>query len=167
MVAVVLIGFIASTIYYIVVMSPSWIFPSRAEPSYEVSEPSWGTLISELKPSWQCQQNIAILFSQFFSQVFIIRFCLHIYQFRDHLLANKVFFDAYLFYIIMKINKKNSSSTENWILAHFRPIFGSFLVDFASELKWKRSRAEPSWKSFSSSYGSSQLGSGSSLLSTQ
>ena len=35
----------------VVVMSPSWNFPARAEPSYEVSEPSWGTLISELKPS--------------------------------------------------------------------------------------------------------------------
>jgi hypothetical protein len=39
-------------------MSPSWNFPARAEPSYEGSEPSraepsWGTLISELKPSWK------------------------------------------------------------------------------------------------------------------
>ena len=46
---------------------------------------------------------------------------------------------------------------ENQISARFRPIF-----DF--ELKWKRSRAELSWKSFSSSCGSSQLGSDSSLL---
>jgi hypothetical protein len=42
---------------YLVVMSPSQNFPARAEPSYEGSEPSravprWGTLISELKPSW-------------------------------------------------------------------------------------------------------------------
>ena len=43
--------------------------------------------------------------------------------------------------------------------------FGSFrpIIDF--ELKRKRSRAEPSWKSFSSSSGSSQLGSDSSLKS--
>ena len=33
-------------------MSPSRNFPARAEPSYEGAEPSWGTLISELKPSW-------------------------------------------------------------------------------------------------------------------
>ena len=43
------------------------------------------------------------------------------------------------------------------ISACFRPIFNF-------ELKGKRSRAEPSWKSFSSSSGSSQLGSDSSLL---
>ena len=53
---------------------------------------------------------------------------------------------------------------KNWILAHFHPIFGSFLADFHFELKWKRSQAEPSWKPFSSSYGSSQLGSDSSLV---
>ena len=42
--------------------------------------------------------------------------------------------------------------------------FGSFwpIIDF--ELKRKRPRAEPSWKSFSSSSGSSQLGSDSSLI---
>ena len=39
-------------LYYEVVMSPSRKFPARAEPSYEGAEPSWGTLISELKPSW-------------------------------------------------------------------------------------------------------------------
>ena len=44
-------------------------------------------------------------------------------------------------------------------MAPFRPIF-----DF--ELKGKRSWAEPSWKSFSSSYGSSKLGSDSSLVVT-
>ena len=43
------------------------------------------------------------------------------------------------------------------ISARFRPIFGF-------ELNEKRSRAKPSWKSFSSSYGSSQLGSDSSLV---
>ena len=45
----------------------------------------------------------------------------------------------------------------------FQLVFQSI---FNSELKWKRSRAEPSWKSFSSSYGSGQLGSDSSLLNT-
>jgi hypothetical protein len=35
---------------------------------------------------------------------------------------------------------------------------------FNSELKLKRSRAQPSWKTFSSSYGSRQLGLGSSLI---
>ena len=34
------------------VMSPSWIFPAPAEPICECAEPSWGTSISELKPSW-------------------------------------------------------------------------------------------------------------------
>ena len=56
-----------------------------------------------------------------------------------------------LFSYINENKNKNFSS--------FRPIF-----DF--ELKRKRSRAELSWKSFSSSSGSSQLGSNSSLVST-
>ena len=56
----------------------------------------------------------------------------------------------------MKIsNHKNKTE----ISARFRPI-----LDFA--LRGKRSRAEPSWKSLSSSYGSSQLGSDSSLAYT-
>ena len=33
-------------------MSSSLNFSARASPSYEGSEPSWGTSISELKPSW-------------------------------------------------------------------------------------------------------------------
>ena len=33
-------------------MSSSWNFPARASPSYEGSEPSRGTSIFELKPSW-------------------------------------------------------------------------------------------------------------------
>ena len=41
-----------------VVMSSSWNFPARASPSYEGSEPSWGTLIFELKPSWQFRQYV-------------------------------------------------------------------------------------------------------------
>ena len=61
-----------------------------------------------------------------------------------------------LSYSIRMINHKNKIK----ISARFWPIF-----DF--ELNEKRSRAEPSWKSFSSSYGSSQLGSGSSLVTTQ
>ena len=35
----------------ILVMSLSWNFPALAELSYEGAEPSWGTLIFELKPS--------------------------------------------------------------------------------------------------------------------
>ena len=42
--------------------------------------------------------------------------------------------------------------------------FSSLRPIFNFELSGKRSRAKPSWKSFSSSYGSSQLGSDSSLL---
>ena len=45
-----------SKVGQLLVMSPSRNFPARAEPSYEGSEPSraepsWGTLIFELKPS--------------------------------------------------------------------------------------------------------------------
>ena len=36
---------------YLVEMSSSWNFLARASSSYEDSEPSWGTLIFELKPS--------------------------------------------------------------------------------------------------------------------
>ena len=39
------------------------------------------------------------------------------------------------------------------------------IFDFRAERK--RSRTEPSWKTFSSSYGSSQLGSNSSLIGTR
>ena len=45
-----------------------------------------------------------------------------------------------------------------------KKILACFCSIFNSELKWKRSRAEPSWKTFSSSYGSSQLCSDSSLV---
>ena len=38
----------------------------------------------------------------------------------------------------MKINKKNKSSTENQILAHFRPIFSSFLADFGFRAEVKK-----------------------------
>ena len=43
---------------------------------------------------------------------------------------------------------------------------GSFLPDFSFPAEWKKvtSWAKPSWKTFSSSYGSNQLGSDSSLL---
>ena len=40
-------------------MSSSWNFPTWAEPSYEGSEPSWGTLIFELKPSWHYWQYVS------------------------------------------------------------------------------------------------------------
>ena len=36
---------------YSVEMSSSWNFKARESPSYEVSEPSWGTSIFKLKPS--------------------------------------------------------------------------------------------------------------------
>ena len=57
------------------------------------------------------------------------------------------------------INKKKKKKNQIKIIisACFGPIF-----DF--KLKRKRSRAKPSWKSFSSSSGSSQLGSDSSLI---
>ena len=51
--------------------------------------------------------------------------------------------------------KSKSKSNFQLVLANFR---------FRAEWKKVTSRAEPSWKSFSSSYGSSQLGSGSSLV---
>ena len=50
--------------------------------------------------------------------------------------------------------KSKSKSNFQLVLANFR---------FRAEWKKVTSRAEPSWKSFSSSYGSSQLGSDSSL----
>ena len=52
-------------------------------------------------------------------------------------------------------NKKNQNQN-----------FGSFLADFWFRAEWIKvtSPAEPCWKSFSLSYGSSQLGSDSSLL---
>ena len=56
--------------------------------------------------------------------------------------------------------------TENWNLVHFRHISARFCPIFTFQLKWKRSRAELSWKFFSLSYGLSQLGSDSSLRST-
>jgi hypothetical protein len=43
---------------YLVEMSSSWNFPALASPSCEGSEPSRGTLIFELKQSWQFRQYV-------------------------------------------------------------------------------------------------------------
>ena len=59
---------------------------------------------------------------------------------------------------IIKINQR-------WIQPRIK-FWRVFCQIFDYKLKWKRSRAKPSWKYFSSSYGSSQLGSDSSLVST-
>ena len=42
---------VSKNCYFLIEMSSSWNFPAGASPSCEVSEPSWGTLISELKSS--------------------------------------------------------------------------------------------------------------------
>ena len=69
---------------------------SSDEPELEFSgssraEPSWGTLISELKPSWK-KKFLAIF----------PRFCLYVdhvpKKFCDHLLANKVFLELVALY---------------------------------------------------------------------
>ena len=52
-------------------MSPSWTFPARAEPSYGSSDPSRGTSIFELKPSWQ---KYKVLIKNYIK---ILTFCLY------------------------------------------------------------------------------------------
>ena len=42
-------------------------FPVWSKPSYEGSEPSWGTSIFELKPSWQYWQNVLQKIANFYS----------------------------------------------------------------------------------------------------
>ena len=130
------------------------------------AEPSWGTLIFELNPSWQ---NIVYFFYPFFPQVFIIRFCLYIMILINFMII--IYKEIRCFrvklYELWKLIKDRSSN--------FGPFFGPFSADFwlvfgrfllPSWVKKVTSRAEPSWKSFSSSYGSSQLGSDSSLIFT-
>ena len=135
--------------------------PSRAEPS-------WGTLISELKPSWTkffklifsprfYYQKSCIMISAMISINFIIiylNFCVFKGEnlIQIHNLVN----------FIIENNKKIGLQLRIEISARFSVNF-----QFRAEVKKVTSRAEPSWKSFSSSYGSSQLGSGSSLIFTK
>ena len=50
----------------LLVLSPSWNFPARAEPSR--AEPSWSTSMFELKPSW----IIFVIYSFFSSKHFFL-----------------------------------------------------------------------------------------------
>ena len=84
---------------YLLVMSPSWNFPARAEPSYEGSEPSRAELGNF---NFRAETELTILtkYCKFFFTLFFPKFyheILLVYhvsnQFRDHLLANKVFLE--------------------------------------------------------------------------
>ena len=128
-------------------MSPSWNFPARAEPSYEGSEPSRAKL-GHFNFRAESELKIPTKYHNFFQPFFPPSFhyqILLVYhvpkKFCDHLLANKVFLelvalyelyilDAYLFYIIMKINKKIGLQLriEFWL------IFGRFSARFWSIL---------------------------------
>ena len=71
---------------WLVVMSPSWNFPARAEPSYEDSEPSQAELEHF---NFRAETELKKIFFSYFSQILLVyhvpkKFC-------DHLLANKVF----------------------------------------------------------------------------
>ena len=61
---------------YRLVMSPSWNFPARAEPSYEDSEPSQAELGHF---NFRAETELKTNFFSHFSQVSIVRFCLCIH----------------------------------------------------------------------------------------
>ena len=70
---------------YLLVMSSSWNFSAWAEPSYGGSEPSRGTLILKLKPSWQYVYQI----SQFCSyNMILVNFMINL-----NLLAQNLFLE--------------------------------------------------------------------------
>ena len=156
-------------------MSSSWNFPAQASPSCEVSgssEPELGTSIFELKLSWQhwqyAFQKIANseLISQFcYFTMILINFMLiylNLYSkkgvFRVELYELGTWFSHFQNKLTIKIIKSRSSFENR--------NFGLFSVNFQfqAEVKKVTSWAKPSWKSFSSSYGSGQFGSDSSLL---
>jgi hypothetical protein len=139
-------------------MSSSWNFPARASLSYECSEPSRAGALQF--PSWNRAEIFLISIknynqiSPFSYSIMIItnsnQLHYHIYEFMGDKMCFRKFKSMILLHKFKKKKKKKKS-------ARFRPIF-----DF--DLKGKSSRAEPSWKSLSSSSGSSQLGSDSSLV---
>ena len=92
---------LAGNLQYLVVMKPELEFSGSSRAELWSFRAELGHFNFRAETELTIRQNIAILFSQFFPQVIIIRFCLHIYQFRDHLLANKVFLELnYMNYTI-------------------------------------------------------------------
>ena len=131
-------------------------FSGSSEPELSMkvpswAEPSWGTSIFELKPSWIFFKNSNQI-SKFSTSIMIIIncmiICMKIYNIKGALGSWKLWFRYF-------IEKKNQNQN-----------FGSFSANFWFRAEGKKvtSRAEPSWKSFSSSSGSSQLSSDSSLV---
>ena len=131
---------------YLLEMSSSWNFPARASPSYEGSEPSWGTSIFELKPSWQYWQYVCQKIansSQFcFCTMILINF-MPIYL---NLCSTKGVFRVELY----DLGTSFSHFQNKFII---KVNFSSFLANFQfrAEVKKVTSRAEPSWKSSDSS----------------
>ena len=87
-----------------VVMSPSWNFPARAEPSYEGSEPSRAKL-GHFNFRAESELKIPTKYHNFFQPFFPPSFhyqILLVYhvpkKFCDHLLANKVFLELVALY---------------------------------------------------------------------
>ena len=76
---------------YLVVMGPSWIFPARAEPSYEGSEPRRAKL-GHL--NFRAEKNFFSNFSQVFNYQILLVYCVP-KKFCNHLLANKVFLELH------------------------------------------------------------------------
>ena len=71
-----------------------------------------------------------------------------------------IFLNFYMTIGIFGVKYTNFQTLSN--RKKYQKNFSSFSANFRFRAEWKK--AEPSWKSFSSSYGSSQLGSDSSLL---
>ena len=125
------------------------------------AKPNWGTSIFELIPRPKLTIK-KILLKFFFSCFFSLKLLLCSLWFRFSLwqktfLLKMTGFLRQKLVFFWKYSGKKKKKSEWQKMPIFEPIF-----DFRAERK--RSWAEPSWKSFSSSYGSSQLDSDSSLI---
>ena len=147
-------------------MSPSWNFPARAEPSYKVSEPSRAELEHF---NFRAESELSIFFMySFFSSIFYFS-CF--YQFLNQKINH---FNDINQYSLQKTSENRVIKVQNAREIRKKNLSGKKcqLSDFRAEFFFRAdgekatSRAEPSWKSFSSSYGASQLGSDSSLEDT-
>ena len=142
---------------WLLVMSSSWNFLSWAEPSWKGSELSQAKL-GHFNFRAETELTICMsISSKFFACIMITTNYNQFYHNISEFKYNGRCFQSWIFMIYLHDLIKNAFSIEN-------QNFGSFSLNFDFGAEWKRSWAEPSWKTFSLSYGLSKLGSVSSLM---
>ena len=138
-------------------MGLSWNFPTQAEPSWKGSEPSqaWELQFS----SWNRADNKNFSSLKYFFLSFFFHLNLYFVHFNFGFLwsfsSKNNWFSGSETVIFLKIQVKKNQAGKK---AHFRANFW-----YPSWEEKVMSQAKPSWKSFSWSYGSSQLRSDPSL----